>query len=168
MPGALYRYLAFDHERLEQLLNDATAEPGVIRSEPYEEFRKGLLRHIGMEERFVIPEIARSLGKPPALAEKIRLEHGALVSLMVPTPTSAIVATLRAILKKHNALEEGGEDGLYAQFEKAAGKETDELLAELRATPEVPVVPHNDRPGVLESVARTVKRAGYEMVGDKT
>lgn len=162
MPGALFRYLAFDHERLDQLLEAATAEPGVIKPDPFEEFRRGLLRHIGMEERILIPEIARRNGKTPAVAEQLRLEHGALVSLMVPTPTPAIIATVRAILRKHNAMEEK-DDGLYAMFDRAIGKEADALLAELRATPEVPVVPHNDRPGVMESIVRTVRRAGYEI-----
>ncbi len=162
MPGALFRYLAFDHERLDQLLKAATAEPGVIKPEPYEEFRRGLLRHIGMEERILIPEITRRNGKTAAVADQLRLEHGALVSLMVPTPTPAIVATIRRILKKHNAMEEE-DNGLYDRFDRSLGKEADGLLEELRATPEVPVVPHNDRPGVMESVTRTVRRAGYEI-----
>ena len=51
MPGVLYQYLADDHERLDSLFRRAVAKPGEIEAESYHEFRKGLLRHIAMEEK---------------------------------------------------------------------------------------------------------------------
>ena len=67
MPGELYQYLADDHERLDSLFRRAVAKPGDIDAESYHEFRKGLLRHIAMEEKIVLPSIARwQGGKTPA------------------------------------------------------------------------------------------------------
>ena len=77
MPGVLSQYLSKDHERLDALLTRATAKPGVIDMEPDLEFRKGILRHISMEEKIVLPAIARwQSGQKAALAERLRLDHG--------------------------------------------------------------------------------------------
>jgi len=96
MPGALYQYLSDDHDRLDALLGRAVAKPGVIDMELYSEFRKDLLRHISMEEKIVLPAIARwQGGKKAAIAERLRLDHGAIVSLLVPPPTPSIILTLR-------------------------------------------------------------------------
>ncbi len=62
MPGVLYQYLSNDHDRLDALLTRAAAKPGIIDMEPYSEFRKGILRHISMEEKIVLPAIARWQG----------------------------------------------------------------------------------------------------------
>ena len=163
MPQQLYQYLAQDHDRLDRLLRDATAQPGVINRGPYDEFRRGLLRHIGIEERIVLPAIARlQNGKQAAVAERLRLDHGALAALMVPPPTQEIVATLRWILKGHNSLEEQ-EGGLYRLLNELAKDEETELLEKMRSTPEVPVTPYNEKPFVLEATERALKRAGYSL-----
>ena len=79
MAGRIHNYLANDHRRLEEALQRATATPGVIESQAYSEFRGGLLRHIGMEEKILLPaaQAARG-GTPLPLAPKLRLDHGAL------------------------------------------------------------------------------------------
>ena len=48
----------------------------------------------------------------PRHAAKLRLDHGAFAALLVPTPTPAIIAALRAILGAHNVVEEG-PGGVY-------------------------------------------------------
>jgi hypothetical protein len=163
MPGLLFRYLAEDHERLDSLLQKATAKPDVIDMESYAEFRKGLLRHIAMEEKMVLPAIAHLQGSEQvALVGRLRLDHGALVALLVPPPDTSIVLTIRSILQHHNALEEQ-EGGLYQLFEQFAGPDTERLLAQLRTAPDIPVLPHNERPEVLQATRRAVARAGYEF-----
>jgi len=105
MPGVLYQYLSGDHDRLDALLESAVANAGVIDMEPYSEFRKGLLRHISMEEKIVLPAIARwQDGKKAAIAERLRLDHSAIVSLLVPPPNPSIILTLRSIFTVHNHL----------------------------------------------------------------
>ena len=165
MCGPLYQYLSGDHDRLDELLQWALAKPGVIDMEPYAEFRKGILRHIGMEEKIVLPTIAQLQGgKQAAIAERLRLDHGAIVALLVPPPSASIVATLQSILRVHNALEEQ-EGGLYQRFEDLVGSEAGTLLERLKSAPEVPVLPHNERPDVIEATRRAVARAGYEFKG---
>ena len=163
MCGPLYQYLSGDHDRLDELLQWALAKPGVIDMEPYAEFRKGILRHIGMEEKIVLPAIAQLQGgKQAAIAERLRLDHGAIVALLVPPPSASIVATLQSILRVHNVLEEQ-EGGLYQLFEELVGSEAGTLLERLKSAPEVPVLPHNERPDVIEATRRAVARAGYEF-----
>jgi len=163
MVGVLNRYLAEDHNRLDGLLQRATADLRKIDTQPYGEFRRGLLRHISIEEKIVLPSIARlQNGAQAAVADRIRLDHGALVALLVPPPSASIIATLRSILEVHNALEEQ-EGGLYHLLDQLAGTESDELLNRMRSAPEVPVLPHNERPEVIEATRRAVARAGYEF-----
>jgi len=163
MPGPLYKYLENDHNRLDSLLDRSLAKPGIIDQDPYGEFRRGLLRHIAREEKVVLPGIAQPQGgRPAAVAERLRLDHGALAALLVPPPTPTIIDTIRSILQVHNVLEEQ-EGGLYQLFEQLAGSEAETLLEKLRTMPDVPVLPHNERPDVLEATRRAVARAGYEF-----
>ena len=163
MPGALYQYLADDHKRLGSLLQRAVAKPGEIDTESYHEFRKGLLRHISMEEKIVLPSIARwQGGKKPAMWERLRLDHGALVALLAPTPTLSIMLTIRSILEVHNEIEER-EAGLYELLEDMAGSEREQIFAQLKSAPPVAVLPNNDKPEVFEAAKKAVGRAGHEF-----
>jgi hypothetical protein len=164
MAGPLYRYLADDHERLDSLFQRAVARPGAIDAESYHEFRKGLLRHISMEEKIVLPAIARwQGGKKAAIAERLRLDHGALVALLAPPPTLSIMLTIRSILDVHNELEEG-ENGLYRLLDDMAGAETETMLAQLKEAPPVAVLPNNHKPEVLDAAKKAVARAGHEFM----
>ena len=162
--GVLYKYLSDDHVRLDALLNRAVATPGVIDMEPFAEFRKGILRHISMEEKIVLPAISNwQGGKKAAIAERLRLDHGAIVSLLVPPPSRSIVLTLKHIFEVHNPLEEQ-EGGLYELFETLAGPEAEAMLGTLKAAPAVPVLPHNEKPDAIETTRIALARAGYEFV----
>ncbi len=156
MMGPIARYLADDHARLDALLTrDATD------SAAYADFRRGLLRHIGMEEKILLPAAQRARGGEPLPATaRLRLDHGALAALLVPTPTPAIRAVLRGILERHNALEEG-PDGVYEACERLAGDDSATILASLRAFPEVSVNPHVDSDLVEGATRRALARAGY-------
>jgi len=161
MPGTLYQYLSDDHKRLDALLTRAVAKRGTVDMESYSEFRKGILRHISMEEKIVLPAIARwQGGRKAELAERLRLDHGAIVSLLVPPPTHSIILTLRSIFEVHNPLEER-EGGLYELMEALAGPEAEKILRELMAAPAVPVLPHNEKPEAIETTRLAVERAGY-------
>ena len=163
MPRALYQYMADDHERLDSLFQHAIARPGVIDAESYHEFRKGLLRHIAMEEKIVLPSIARwQGGKKAAIGERLRLDHGALVALLAPPPTPSIMLTIQSILEVHNQLEERG-DGLYKLLEQLAGPEEEQILTQLKSAPPVAVLPNNNKPEVLEAAKKAVARAGHEF-----
>jgi hypothetical protein len=114
-----------------------------------------------MEEKILLPAAQRLRGgEPLPIASKLRLDHGALAALLMPRPTTPILAMICGILKNHNMLEEG-PGGLYGTCETLAAAEIDSLLARLRAAPEVTVMPHADGPIVMNAVQRAVERAGY-------
>ena len=163
MNGPLYRFFVDDHRRLEGLLDRATARPGEYEMESYALFRRGLLRHIKMEETILLPTAQKARGgEPLPIAAKIRLDHGAITALMVPPPSPTIIAALRKILADHDALEES-PGGLYEACEQLTANEVESLLEKARSTAEVPVHPHNDKPFVLEATRRALARAGYDL-----
>jgi len=160
--GPLARFLADDHARLDALLGRALAPANKIDRAAYGEFRAGLLKHIGMEERILLPAAQRARGGE-ALPEaaRLRLDHGALAALLVPTPTRRILVAIRTILEPHNALEED-PGGVYEVCEKLLGAEADAVLATLRTTLDVPLNPHVDSPAVRNATRRAVARAGFD------
>jgi hypothetical protein len=163
MPDKIYRYLAGDHARLEQLLRRAMSRPAEIETSAYARFRAGLLRHIGMEEKILLPAAQRAHGgKPLPAAARLRLDHGALAALLVPSPTRSIGAAIRAVLAAHNPVEEGA-GGLYEQCEELVGVEAAQILDALLSAPEVRVAPHNDGPNVIEATRRALAKAGYDL-----
>jgi hypothetical protein len=158
------RFLTEDHARLERLLDAAVAARGGVDLATYAEFRRGLLRHIGIEEKLLLPaaQVADG-GAPLAVAARLRLDHGAIAALLVPTPSAAIVATLRHILARHNALEEG-VGGMYATCDRLLTARAADVVAEMAAYPEVRVSMHNDGPVVMPAVERALERAGYRLL----
>jgi hypothetical protein len=163
MAGKIHRYLTDDHERLDALLERAISDPVNIDAAAYAQFRSGLLKHIGMEEKILLPAARRMRGgEPLPAAAKLRLDHGALTALLVPSPTPRVIAALRAILKLHNPIEED-PGGVYETCEEMAGAEVDDILRQLQQAPEVRVLPHVDNPFVMEATRRALKRAGFDL-----
>ena len=161
--GPVARLLTDDHARLDALLQRAVARPGEIDAVAYAQFRAGLLKHIGMEEKILLPAAQRARGgEPLPTAAKLRLDHGALAALLGPSPTPKIVAAIRAILAAHNRIEEA-PGGVYEVCEQLVGAEGAALLARLREAPEVPVHPHVDGPRIMDAARRALARAGYDL-----
>jgi hypothetical protein len=52
--------------------------------------------------------------------------------------------------------------GGYEGCEQLVGAETEALLAQLHAAPEVPVAPHSDGPQFMAVVRRALARASYD------
>lgn len=168
---SIARFLTEDHRRLEQLLDRAGLQGGEIDLVPYEEFRAGLLRHIGMEEKILFPAIQRtqqgqadSLLVPPlgSSLARLRLEHGALAALLMPSPTPPILATIRGILRRHDEIEEA-PGGPYEVGDNLLSEEAAQVLAALHAAPTVNVMPHSDSPAVTTTLRRALARAGYSL-----
>ena len=161
--GLLTEFLVEDHRRLDGLLQAAVAHPGTVDDRAYAQFRAGLLRHIGMEEKILLPAVQRQRGgEPLPLAARLRLDHGALAALLMPTPTAAILATIQGILVDHNVLEEGAA-GLYETCDALAGQETEPILTAFRAASEVKVMAYNDSPAVMNAVRRALERAEHRL-----
>jgi hypothetical protein len=147
---------------LEALFRSAVADRLKVDAPTYNRFRAGLLRHIGLEEKTLLPTLHRLQGKAFPLAAKLRLDHGALAALLMPTPRASILAAIRAILSAHNLLEEG-PDGLYEICDHLAESEVGSLVERLRAAPEVKVTAPSDNAAVMKTVCSALERAGYRL-----
>ena len=164
MPGPISTFLAADHRRLEALLAAALGSPGGVDLGPYGEFREGLLRHIAMEEKILLPAAREALGgEPVALARRLRVDHGAIAALLVPTPTPAIAAELRKILDPHNVVEEG-PGGVYEVCDRLLAPRAGEVVSRMRAYPPVRVARYQDGPRVCrtaeEALSMSAAQAG--------
>jgi hypothetical protein len=158
-------WLSADHARLDGLFRHATATDRTAPV-PYGEFRRGLLRHIGIEEKILFPAAQRTQGADlGALVARLRLDHGALAALLVPTPTVGIIDTIHDILTAHNALEEK-PGGLYATCDRLLAGDADAIVRQMASYPDVRVSPHNDGRGVMEALRRALERAGYRLRED--
>ena len=163
--GPISRFLAADHRRLEDLLERAAAAtPGEIDATLFEQFRAGLLRHIAMEEKVLLPAARRARGgEPLEIARQLRLDHGAIAALLVPTPTAEGVRRLRALLSLHDAVEEGPQ-GVYDDCDGWLALEASSVLEQLRAFPDVRTAPHSDGPFVEQHIVERLTMAGRERV----
>ena len=158
MNAPLSSFFVQDHRRLDAPLKRALAD-GQVDAGPYAEFRAGILRHIGMEERVLIPAAKRARGGTALpVACLLRLDHGAIGALLVPPPNPKIIERIAAVLVPHNEAEERA-DGLYAVCDELLAAEAEVLLGTLRAYPAVPVAPHQDGPNVYRHIEETLDLA---------
>lgn len=159
VPGPLAEHLIADHRRLEALLDRSVADPARFDHAAFERFRAGLLRHIGIEEKILLADARRRRGgEPLPVARVLRVEHGALASLLVPTPDHALVAEIRSILAQHDPREEG-PGGVYETCERLAGDEVGALLERVLDAPEVPAARHFDGPAACRTAREALERA---------
>jgi hypothetical protein len=167
MAGPLSTWFAADHARLEELLRRSASDPGAFDREAFAEFRAGLLRHIALEEKFLLPRIRAARGGAPLPeARRLRVDHGAIASLLVPTPGVAIVAELRSILGPHNAIEEQ-PGGLYAAADALLAPEAAALLERIEAYPPVKLAAHNDGPTVCRTAEEALRRSALQADGPR-
>lgn len=161
MPTSLSAYLASDHDRMDNFLQQALTESGDINLTAYNEFRQGLLRHIGIEEKILIPALQPFFNeRMKQILIQIKADHSLIVALLVPPPSRGIVAALRMILEKHNWLEEAN-GGFYEFSEQFDVQTISQLEEKIRTAPEVKSLPNNPDPKVLAATRRALERAGY-------
>lgn len=163
MNKVLYDFFTDDHRRIEKILEEATEDKGNVDLEKYYQFRIGLLTHIKMEEKilFVAAQKANG-GEPLPLQAKLRLDHGALTSLMVCVPTPEVLQAVNYILEQHDILEEKA-GGMYEACEKLTQNETQHILEDLKKVTPVPVHPFNEAPYVIDVAKRSLERAGFNF-----
>jgi hypothetical protein len=164
MPGELHEFLTRDHERLDRLLEAALGEDGSIDEPSYAQFRRGLLRHISIEERVLFPELRRRKGET-AIEVELHRDHAALAALLCLPPAEEGIRMIRAILGEHNVIEEA-ESGLYEMMEMLAGAELSSLMERVHAIPNVPVAPYVDTPVVRRSIEYLVREATRKRAPD--
>ncbi len=153
------RYLVSDHRHLEDLLARAAA-PVDLDLAAFAELRAGLLRHIAVEEKLLLGTVRRIPGGlAPEDAHRLRIEHAALTSLLVPTPDRALLGEIERLLRDHAGREEGAT-GVFARCELILGAKASSALAKrARAYPRVPLAPHFDGQGVVRTAREALASA---------
>ncbi len=152
-PGPLARSLAAEHRHLDALLARALASgDDDFDHAAFEALRARLLRHIGVEEKILIPLLKARLPALPDVIQRIRLDHAAIAALLVPTPNRAIAREIASLMAPHEAVEEGPL-GLFARVEEAAGNDLEALLERVERAPQVPCAKHFDGHGVVRTAA---------------
>jgi len=163
MNKPLCDFFTNDHRRIELLLEKATEDADTIHMDYYNRFRTGLLKHIKMEEKILFLAAQKANGGTPLpLAAKLRLDHGALTSLMVVPPEPGVIKVLRHVLEKHDILEEE-PGGMYDMCEKLTAGETQDVLDQLSKVTEVPVQLYNKADYALRASKRALERAGFDF-----
>jgi hypothetical protein len=120
-----------------------------------------------MEEKvlFTAARAARA-GEPLGIAARLRVDHGAIAALLVPTPTRAIVARLRSVLEPHNRREEQPGGAYDASDEALGAAAAERLIAELEAFPEPPLKPYNDAPEVFRHIEENLDSSRRQWADD--
>ena len=154
MTGPLHDLLARDHERLDALLAAALRDDGSIDEPSYAEFRRGLLRHIGIEEKLLFRAL-RIAGAATAVEDQLHRDHAALAALLVPRPSRDGIEQIRAILVSHNPLEEDS-GGMYDRVQQLPDLQA--LLSSVRDYPEVPTAPYADSPALRRSIESLLRQ----------
>jgi hypothetical protein len=82
-----------------------------------------LLKHIGMEEKILLPAARRIRGgEPLAVSAQLRMDHGALTALLVPSTNDAVGVLFERIMGLGNRPQRGA-GGTYDQCEQLLGTE---------------------------------------------
>jgi len=154
MAAELHDFLSRDHARLDALLETCMRADD---PQAYDAFRRGLLRHIAIEERVLFPLLRKSRGVTE-LERQLHRDHAALAALLMPPPSRAEVDQISAILQVHNEMEERG-GGLYEVIEDLSGGELASLMTRVHATPAVRVAPQADTPILRRTIEQLVRQA---------
>jgi hypothetical protein len=167
MNGPLHRFFAADHRRLDALLRRAVSVPGRVDLVPFGEFRAGILKHIGMEEKVLFPaarharEAPLVLAGPPARGpRRDRGPAGADADAcprggdrVGPGPAQS---SRRGAGRRLRRLRRGGGSG-----------EAERLVQELRAFPEVPLKAYNDGPAILAHIQETLELSRRQWLDER-
>lgn len=165
MPGPISQFLAEDHARMDALLAKAVAGPGGVDLGEFSAFRAELLRHIALEEKILLPAAMTARGgQPLPQARRLRVDHGAIAALLVPTPTPEIAGEIRKILGPHNEVEEG-EGGVYELCDALLSADAPALLERMRASPPVKVARYQDGPRVCRTAEEALRVSALQSEG---
>lgn len=151
--GPITRLLTADHARMSALL--ARACEGDVAA--CEELRGALLRHIGIEEKILLPAMRARTGATPSVAAQLHLDHSAIAAMLVPPASRDLLARLAELLALHDPLEEG-EGGLYAQADAALAGDSD-VLDRMQRAPLPPLAKHFDDERAFRAIDALVAKA---------
>jgi hypothetical protein len=158
MPWDIVRVMDNQHRRLEWLLTEALGdgEPGgTLDLAAYSAFRESMLRHIGIEEKFLLAGLKEArieFGH----AWAIHRDHAALASLLSVEPDLPLAFEVARLLDNHMGLEEGLE-GLFAACAKHLSQES--LVVSVHSYPQVKPAPWSNASWLPRTVAGALELA---------
>ena len=162
MNKALHDFFTEDHRRIEDIFERATKDSRHVDMELYQQFRIGLLTHIKMEEKILFLAAREANNNEPIpLADKLRLDHGALTALMVVFPTPGVIKAIAHIMEVHDLAEEQ-PGGMYDICGSLTQHQTDEILQKLNEVTPVPLHPINPTENAMGAMRRALKRANFD------
>lgn len=133
MRGPIHAYMARDDERVGSELLRAE-QNGRVNRPAYERFRLGLLRHIALEFRVLIPLARRTPGGAIPRLDRIFADHALFMSLVALPPTRDGILRLREQLAVHDLVKQR-TGGLYDACDRLLATRSGEVIARLRAMP---------------------------------
>lgn len=150
---------SLDHREIDALLSEALSDDG-FAPEPFARFRERLLRHIGIEEKILFPAARRlDPGRDADRLARLRVDHGALTSLLVPTPDRDLANEIRALLPEHNKIEEDDEGVYDTCIDALDADDALEVLRAARARRPVPTTGYFDGQGTVRTAAKALAKA---------
>lgn len=158
MSGRICKLMVDDHLRVGALLESARQG----NRESYDAFRGALLRHIGIEEKILLPAL-RALGHTPAHVAQLRLDHSALAAMLVPSPTPELLSKIITLLAIHDPLEEA-PDGVYPLADRTLS-DVDELIGRIERSPVPPLAAHFDGARAFTAIEALLTRAMKARAG---
>lgn len=120
MASGVTRLLVSEHAQSQGTLRACVGADGTVDLKRFDEFRHGLLRHIAIEEKVLMPALTRALGRSPLFQNGLRKDHAGVAALCVPTPTAEWLEDLRELLEHHQRVEEA-PGGFYALVDEHLG-----------------------------------------------
>ena len=160
MTPSLLDYFGHDHQRLGMLLAAAMDSSTGYDEQAFEIFRRALVRHVAIEERVLAPALEARLGDGFAAARrKLRQDHRALVTLVIPRPCREWLEDLRELLAHHFEVEER-EGGLHELAERFLTPDAPKLIAAARGLPEVELGPPCEGAEVEAALHAALERFG--------
>jgi hypothetical protein len=127
----LCEFLADDHVRLARLSQQTKADPEKVDYGAYAEFRAGLLTHIALEEKILLPPARRLRRRSSTHRREVSPRSRRARRGVGASAYAGDSRKIQAILETHNLIEEG-PGGVYEICEQLAGDQVEALVAEMR------------------------------------
>jgi hypothetical protein len=158
MARRLTGFLEQDHALLGARLRETLRPGGAVDLPAFDVFRHGLLRHITIEERVLMPALLAALGHPPVFQNGLRMDHAGFATLCVTTPCHEWVEDLADLLEHHQRVEE--EPGGFYDLVDAYVADEGAVRAAIARLPPLRLPPVESGPRVRELLARVLYEVG--------
>jgi len=155
--------LQHEHGELLAQLDRCLSPTGELNLRAYEEFRRRQLRHVAIEEKVLLPALARRKKLSAAFQNALHKDHEAIVVLCVTAPNPDFVRDLKELIAWHQKVEEE-PNGFYDLFDRHVGDDpqVSEALAHLPPISPPPFASGEEVAQVLRQVLRELGLAAEE------